>query len=374
MGNRVTIQNIADALGLSRNTVSKAINNTGVLADATREKILLKAKEMGYKQFSYLSLSDLQIREEASGLPGNPSPAPPPQPESRPEGGSIALLTTRFLGGSHFAATMLDKVQRELIHFGYSLTVHRITEENLSGNTLPATFSAADTKGIICVEVFDCSYSHMLCELSIPILFVDAPVNINSALLKADRLLMDSRSNIWQLISVLARNGSRKFGFIGDYMHCMSFFERHSAFLEACSMLGLDCDERYCVTESATDIINFPDHYSYQDYLFQRFSTLEKLPDAFICANDFVALDTIFTLRKIGIRVPEDVLVAGFDDSPESQLISPALTTIHIHTQVMGLSAVWLLISRIREPQMHYRTVYSDTTLIWRDSTGQPEK
>ena len=51
MATKVTIQDIASELQLSRNTVSKAINNTGVLADATREKILRKAAEMGYKQF-----------------------------------------------------------------------------------------------------------------------------------------------------------------------------------------------------------------------------------------------------------------------------------------------------------------------------------
>ena len=55
MKKKVTIQDIADALGISRNTVSKAINNSGGLADATREKILQKAIEMGYKQFSYVS-------------------------------------------------------------------------------------------------------------------------------------------------------------------------------------------------------------------------------------------------------------------------------------------------------------------------------
>ena len=54
MSGRVTIQDIADALGVSRNTVSKAINNTGILADSTREKVLKKAVEMGYKQFSYI--------------------------------------------------------------------------------------------------------------------------------------------------------------------------------------------------------------------------------------------------------------------------------------------------------------------------------
>ena len=53
MASKVTIQDIADALGVSRNTVSKAINNTGTLADATRDKVIHKAIEMGYKQFSY---------------------------------------------------------------------------------------------------------------------------------------------------------------------------------------------------------------------------------------------------------------------------------------------------------------------------------
>ena len=56
MGTRVTIQDIADELGISRNTVSKAINNTGILADATRDKVLKKAMEMDYKQFSYVTI------------------------------------------------------------------------------------------------------------------------------------------------------------------------------------------------------------------------------------------------------------------------------------------------------------------------------
>ena len=52
---RVTLQDIADELGISRNTVSKAINNSDGIAAATRDKILQKAVEMGYKQFSYVN-------------------------------------------------------------------------------------------------------------------------------------------------------------------------------------------------------------------------------------------------------------------------------------------------------------------------------
>ena len=75
MKKKVTIQDIADALGISRNTVSKAINNSDGLADATREKILQKAVEMGYKQFSYVSAFSRQSAAETGGNPEPPGSA-----------------------------------------------------------------------------------------------------------------------------------------------------------------------------------------------------------------------------------------------------------------------------------------------------------
>ena len=66
MASKVTIQDIANALGVSRNTVSKAINNTGVLAADTRDKVLKKAQEMGYKQFSYMNITESNKPSPAS--------------------------------------------------------------------------------------------------------------------------------------------------------------------------------------------------------------------------------------------------------------------------------------------------------------------
>ena len=64
---KVTIQDIADELGISRNTVSKAINNADGLAEATRNKILEKATEMGYKQFSYIQARTIASLSEGGG-------------------------------------------------------------------------------------------------------------------------------------------------------------------------------------------------------------------------------------------------------------------------------------------------------------------
>ena len=115
MATKVTIQDIANELQLSRNTVSKAINNTGVLADATREKILRKAAEMGYKQFAYLPL----FQEDAAKT-AEPSILPSGKRE-------IAMLTTQFLSSSHFSSMMLDRFQSEIDHLHSGMTIHRIS-------------------------------------------------------------------------------------------------------------------------------------------------------------------------------------------------------------------------------------------------------
>jgi len=97
------------------------------------------------------------------------------------------------------------------------------------------------------------------------------------------------------------------------------------------------------------------------------------LPDVFICANDFVAGDTMRALFSIGKTVPEDVRLLGFDDSAESRLSRPALSTVHIHTQIMAFTAVQLLMSRIREPSLDYRIVHTQTDLVYRESTNFDE-
>ena len=333
---KVTIQDIADALGISRNTVSKAINNSDGLADATRERILQKAVEMGYKQFSYVQTFR------------NPFPLPSAQPEEVEYQGEIALLTSAFLTQSHFASTS---------QLGYTMNTHRVTEVDIREMTLPVTFRREQVRAIICIEMFDRPYDEMLCELGLPVLFVDGPVKIDGFSLPADQLYMDNSAGITRFVNDMLAAGHRRIGFIGNYEHCQSFFERYAAFRLAMLLAGAPVDERDCI------------RYNHQDEIAERLDALASLPDVFICANDFVAGDAIRALFSIGKNVPEDVRILGFDDSAESRLSRPPLSTVHVHTQIMAYSALQLLITRIREPSLDYRVVHTETDLIYRDST-----
>ena len=139
---RVTLQDIADELGISRNTVSKAINNSDGIAASTRDKILQKAVEMGYKQFSYVNsilgsndMTSLTVSQQYQG--------------------EIALLTSTFLTQAHFASTMLDIFQREISQAGFTMNTHRVTKENLRTMTFPYTFRKDLVKAVICIEMFE---------------------------------------------------------------------------------------------------------------------------------------------------------------------------------------------------------------------------
>ena len=350
MTTKVTIQDIANELQLSRNTVSKAINNTGVLADATREKILRKAAEMGYKQFAYLPLfqEDTAKAAEHSILPSDKR--------------EIAMLTTQFLSSSHFSSMMLDRFQSEIEHLHSCTTIHRISLIELKEKKLPSSLNIQRTAGIICFEVFDYDYAQMLCDLDVPLLFVDSPVMNMRPPLKADRLYMENRIEIQNAVAHMVQRGKKRISFAGDKNHCQSFFERYMAYKDAVEYFGLTEGLSTCAMPSGQQ--------NYPVSLYETIRRFKTMPDAFVCANDFVAMDLVKALNELGYSVPDDIWVCGFDDSQEASYFAPRLTSIHIHGQIMGYTAANLLMTRIEEPSLNYRTVYTETNLILRESTG----
>ena len=350
MATKVTIQDIANELQLSRNTVSKAINNTGVLADATREKILRKAAEMGYKQFAYLPLfqEDTAKAAEHSILPSDKR--------------EIAMLTTQFLSSSHFSSMMLDRFQSEIDHLHSGMTIHRISPIELKEKRLPSSLNIQCTAGIICIEVFDYDYAQMLCDLDVPLLFVDTPVMDMRPPLKADRLYMENRIEVQNAVAHMVQRGKKRISFAGDKNHCQSFFERYMAYKDAVEYFGLTEGLSTCAMPSGQQ--------NYPVSLYETIRRFKTMPDAFVCANDFVAMDLVKALNELGYSVPDDIWVCGFDDSQEASYFAPRLTSIHIHGQIMGYTAANLLMTRIEEPSLNYRTVYTETNLILRESTG----
>lgn len=337
---KVTIQDIADSLGLSRNTVSKALNNHSSIPDETRSRVIQKAIEMNYKQFAFFE------HEIAARKSGN-----------------IALLTANMPNNSHFGSSLLSGLEQKISSEGFNLSIHMVRENELNSSALPVNFDKSKVDGIVCIELFDKKYSEFITSLEIPTLFIDASAELMFSVMKADILLMENTYSTFNITKRLIDEGIAEIGFIGDYHHCMSFNERWDGFNKAIFAARIDLDESFCILEDDRYIADYK-------WLKQRLVSMKKLPPAFVCANDFIAINVIRILKDLNIEVPGEVKVCGFDNALESRIVEPHLTTVHIHRSEMGFLAAEMLLSRIENPSRPPQITHVKTTSVFRQSTG----
>ena len=343
MKKRITIQDIADALGLSRNTVSKAINNTGSISPETKELVFQKAAELGYKQFALL-----QAGKSESVVAANRE---------------IALFTRSVPSSQHLSSTLLDAFQNKISTKGYRLTIYILRDDVIASCLLPDNFNAQTTDAILVLELFDRNYTHFLCNQKIPTLFVDSYANVYRDKFKSDLLYMENKDSVYQLIVHLLQAQHRRIGFIGDHMHCHSFFQRWLGYEEAMKAHTSIPYKEYCILADDSMPYNQP------EWLAAQIRKLPSLPDAFFCANDFLAICTVKALRLLNYRLPQDIKIAGFDNSKESEIIEPALTTVSLYGHRMGAIATDILLNRIKCPDLPYTITYVQTDVVYRDST-----
>ncbi len=106
---------------------------------------------------------------------------------------------------------------------------------------------------------------------------------------------------------------------------------------------------------------------------FESVMAMEPRPTLVMCGNDVLAAGAVKRARALGLRVPEDVSVTGFDDIELATVVEPALTTVHVPHREMGRRAAELLLARVGGATRHSR-VRLDTRIVERDSLGPPPR
>ncbi|AIQ49256.1 LacI family transcriptional regulator [Paenibacillus sp. FSL R7-0273] len=338
---KVTIQDIADALGISRNTASKALNGSEGLPEETRNKVIKKAIELKYKQFSLMEPDNVQPKSSRN----------------------IALLTENLPNTSHFGSTLISGLEKRISAEGYNLSIHIIREIEQNALTLPNNFDVDNVDGIICIELFDLAYSERITSLGIPTIFIDCSAHVCYPEFQADVLLMENENSTYQLTRKLIEGGYKSLGFIGDYNHCRSFNERWVGFNRALTEAGIPLDLTQCVLDK--------DHlfFSSPGWADEKLNNIAELPSAYVCANDYIAVGFMKSLKNLDHSIPGDIVICGFDNGPESRIIEPHLTTVHIYSNEMGVKAAEMLLSRINTPEQPYQVSHIYTKPIIREST-----
>ncbi len=339
MKNKITIQDIADSLHLSRATVSKVLNNSSGVADDTRQIVLSKMQELNYKNpgraLKSRARSEQRLRH------------------------NFAFLMHMMPGDLHVGSTILTQLEQEIRKKGYSLTIHTITDDDYHRRVLPPNLYIDQTVAFVCLELFDSGYTQLLCSQDVPVLLVDACSDFHELGLRCDLLMMENRSSVYRMLSALCkRHPIKTMGFFGDIRHCLSFRERYEGFQLAAQDLGLET-ERF-------QIIDHDSLFWNPEWILQRIQKLETLPDLFFCANDVLAQNLILRLSDLGYRVPEDVLVCGFDGIPTNEPIISGLTTVCTPSTELGVTAAQILMNKIQNPRGSSTSTYLHTDILFR--------
>ena len=336
---RITMQEIADACGLSRNTVSKVFNGRGAVPDVTRNLVLAKAKELGYFSF-----------------PEEDKPRPRPS-------GNIALLTQHKLLSHNFGAFFITSFTDQISRLGYTMKIFEVAPREIAARQLPPNFDLEHTAGILGIELFDRDYLDLVCSLNKPTVFVDGSARAHYSLINCDFISMENVASEKALVNRMIARGAKKIGFVGDIEHCNSFYERWEGFCSALNEACLPLNRDLCILEPDSEL------YADTEWLLRHLAAMPAMPDGFACANDYLAIHLMNALKKMGLSIPEDVMVTCFDGSFEAAVIDPSLTTAQIACADIGRLAAYLLDERIRMPGFPYHWTYVKSELIWGHST-----
>lgn len=342
MNTKVTVQDIADALKLSRTTVSKVLNHSPAVSDATRAIVLDKARELGYHTW-------------------NQPKAALPEKAPASDVNHFALVMHAIPGGNHMGTVVIPSMDQKLRQAGFSMITCAVSDEEYQSMQLPPILSYSQTKAIVCLEMFHPEYSKLLCSLGKPVLFIDACADFFRQGIEGDLLLMENRYSVNEMLTTVIQNHQIKtMGFVGDADHCISFRERYEAFLLTAAQQHIRTED-YCVIDDDA-------MYGNIQWLKSRLEQMASLPELFFCANDFLATALVQALEEMGKRVPRDVLVCGFDGMPTISWPLNQLTTVVTPMDQLGTYAANILLRKLSHTEPFGSTTYLKTSLLFRET------
>lgn len=330
-----TIKDIADKAGVSPATVSRVLNNdlTISVTDETKKRILQTAEELKYKKVSRTPLQKVTIKPIIGIY----------QWFSR----SSEVLSPYYLA-------IRTGIEKECHENNIEIKTIFKGESGIS----PGLFGNVD--GIIAIGKYSDKEVEDLRKITERIVFVDSTPNDK----KFDSVVIDFKSAVTDIIDYFTGQGHTKICFIGGREHVgegdVILDKRERYFKETMKEKGLYNEDLVKI-----GAFTFEDGYKLANELLDE----NKEFDAVFAANDAIAIGAMKAFSEKGINIPQDVSIAGFDDIPASAYVTPPLTTVRVHTEFMGVTAVKLLIESIIEKRSIPKKIVIPTELVMRSST-----
>ncbi len=338
----VSIKDIAKEAGVSISTVSYVINNKKNVSKKTRQKVLEIIDKLDYR-------TNIVAR-------------------------SLRTKSTKTVGiivpdiSTPFTSQVVKGMEEVAKSRGYTLILgcsyYDIDEEIRQTNVLLDQL----IDGIILFNGFDnTSFVESLAE-KIPLVLIDREIG-NSNI---PSVTVDNIKGMESAIDYLVSAGHKKIGYVTfNYENHTIVRQRYLGYCRGLEKNKITINYNHIIN---TDLFRLKEIDGTFDYMKEYFIKQNDIPTAFAAISDFNAYGIISAAKAIGLKVPEDISVIGYDNIVFSQIIDPPLTTVKQPKKLMGKTGMELMLDIIKEKRFKKKSIVLKTEIIERRSVTNPLK
>ncbi len=311
----ITIYDIAKHLNISATTVSRGLKNHPTINKNTRRKIADAAKELGYRSNTFAS-SLRSKRTQTIGV-------------------IVPRLNSNFM--SSVLAGMEDAASRE----HYNLIITQSLEKREKEKANAHTMYNKRVDGLLISLAYDTeniSHLHPFFAKGIPVVFFDRTYNHS----ESTSVLIDNFKAAYEVTKHLLEQGCKRIMHLGGNMLRDVYSERLRGYKTALQDHKIPFDEKLIYISN----LNEEAGSDAAKHILKM--KPNKRPDGVFSANDTAAVHCMIHLKTAGIRIPEDIAFAGFNNDPISKVIEPNLTTVNYSGYHVGEVAVMNLIGHLK--------------------------
>lgn len=329
----VTIKEVAREAGVSIATVSRVLNGSGPVGEDTRQRIIEVARRLRYI----------------------------------PHGGARSLITSRTqtlgvllpdLYGEFFSEVIRGIDQTAQQHHYHLLLSSSHNERAEIEAALRAMRGRVDGLVIMYPDLDGAALRDNLSD-SLPVVLLNCRIDGGAF----DSITINNHGGAYTMTHHLIGHGHRRIALITGGRDNYDAAERVRGYRAALRDGGAEWAEELEVDGAFTEASGYA--------AAQRIAALRPRPTAIFASNDAMAIGALSALREAGLRVPEDIAVAGFDDIPIAGYVTPRLSSVHVPISELGVRAMERLVEGVRHANTHPRRQdVVPTTLVLRDSCG----
>ena len=328
-----TILDVAKLCGYSKATVSRAFASPEQVSEKTRNKIYQAAQQLNYTPDA---IARAMVRGRTDNI------------------GFIIYEKQYPVVMNPFYSPIFESVMQTCGRKGYSLFISSHGDLKLPNGQ---TCVKKQLDGIILAGHSDEQLVSDLRRQNMPVVLLNNELDMDDLTC----ITTDQYGGAALAMRHLIEKGHRRIGLLAGNFSPHVYMSRYNAYRDVLTENGCEIDPQLIKTIEPTveDAIEST----------QKLLALENRPTALFCTNDTIAIGAVKAILRSGLRIPEDIAVVGYDDSENSRMIEPELTTVQVDKTAMGRLAAERLIALIEGETPRKETIQTTVKLVVRKST-----